>query len=46
VFAALAAATAPLDPATIARGFRRGKQVEKQIAAVLMSLARLATWHP
>ena len=29
VFAVLAAATAPLDAATIARGFRRGKQVEK-----------------
>ncbi len=41
VFAALAAATEPLDAATIASGFRKGKNVEKQIGAVLMSLARL-----
>ena len=41
VFAALAGATAPLDAATIATGFRQGKRVEKQIDAVLMSLARL-----
>jgi hypothetical protein len=41
VFAMLAAASAPLDAATLASGFRQGKRVEKQIGAVLMSLARL-----
>ncbi len=41
VFAALAASTAPLDAATVASGFRQGRRVEKQIAAVLTSLARL-----
>jgi hypothetical protein len=46
VFAALAAATAPLDAATIARSFRQGKRAEKQIAAVLMSLARLGHVAP
>ena len=41
VFAALAGATTPLDSSSIASRFRQGKKVEKQIAAVLMSLARL-----
>jgi hypothetical protein len=41
VFATLAAAITPLDAATIASGFRQGKRIEKQIGAVLMSLARL-----
>jgi hypothetical protein len=30
-----------VDAATIAASFRQGKRVEKQIGAVLMSLARL-----
>lgn len=41
VFAALAASTAPVDAAVLARGFRQGKRVEKKIAAVLLSLGRL-----
>jgi SAM-dependent methyltransferase len=41
VFAALASATAPLDAATIASGFRKGKNVQRQISDVLLSLARL-----
>jgi hypothetical protein len=41
VFAALAGAREPVDAATIASDFRRGKNVEKQIAAVLLSLVRL-----
>ena len=41
VFAALAETTTPLDASSIASRFRQGKKVEKQIAAVLMSLARL-----
>jgi hypothetical protein len=34
-------ASTPLDGAAIAAGFRQGKRVEKKIAAVLLSLARL-----
>jgi hypothetical protein len=41
VFAALAGVTTPLDAATIASGFRQGKRIEKQVDAVLRSLARL-----
>jgi hypothetical protein len=41
VFAALASATAPLDAATIASEFRKGKNVQRQISDVLLSLARL-----
>ncbi|MFZ5731574.1 MAG: hypothetical protein ACOY4O_02485 [Pseudomonadota bacterium] len=41
VFAALAAASAPLDVAAIAAQFRKTKTAEKKIADVLASLARL-----
>jgi hypothetical protein len=41
VFAALAAASGPVDAATIAAGFRKTKTLEVTIAGVLTSLARL-----
>jgi hypothetical protein len=41
VFAALASATAPLDAAAIAAGYRKTKNLEATIAGVLNSLARL-----
>jgi hypothetical protein len=46
VFSALAAATAPLDAAAIAIGFRKGKNVQRQINDVLLSLARLGHVAP
>lgn len=41
VFAALAAASAPLDVATLASQFRKTKTTERKIAEVLAALARL-----
>jgi hypothetical protein len=41
VFAALASAAGPVDVATVAAGFRKSKNLDKTIAAVLRSLARL-----
>ncbi|WP_458760354.1 class I SAM-dependent DNA methyltransferase [Afipia sp. TerB] len=41
VFAALAAASAPMDVASIAAQFRKTKTTERKIAEVLASLARL-----
>jgi hypothetical protein len=41
VFAALAAVGGPLDASAIAQGFRKSKNLEKNIASVLASLARL-----
>ncbi|NVN86909.1 MAG: class I SAM-dependent DNA methyltransferase [Rhodopseudomonas sp.] len=41
VFAALAAAAAPLDAHSLAAQFKRGKTTEKKVADVLASLARL-----
>lgn len=41
VFAALAATSGPADVAKIAEHFRKSKNLEKQIGAVLASLARL-----
>ena len=41
VFAALAAATEPMAAAEIAAAFRKTKNVDKTIAGVLASLARL-----
>ncbi|MGX7741059.1 class I SAM-dependent DNA methyltransferase [Rhodopseudomonas parapalustris] len=41
VFAALAAAAAPLDAKSLAAQFRRTKSTEKKVADVLASLARL-----
>ncbi|MGH8635579.1 MAG: type IIL restriction-modification enzyme MmeI [Burkholderiales bacterium] len=41
VFAALTAAAAPVDAASIAAGFRQGRRSEKRIADVLASLVRL-----
>lgn len=46
VFAALASATEPLNAAAIANGFRKGKNIERQIGAVLLSLARLGHVAP
>ena len=41
VFAALHAAEGPTDAAAIANDFRKSKNLEKNIAGVLASLARL-----
>jgi hypothetical protein len=41
VFATLVASSKPVDATAIATTFRQGKRVEKKIAAVLQSLARL-----
>lgn len=41
VFAALAAASGPLDAGAIADAFRKSKNLEKSIAGVFASLARL-----
>jgi hypothetical protein len=41
VFAALAGAGVPLDASAVASGFRKSKNLEKNIASVLASLARL-----
>lgn len=41
VFAMLAATSGPADVATIAGQFKKSKNLEKQIGAVLASLARL-----
>jgi hypothetical protein len=41
VFAALASASGPLDAVAIANGFRKSKNLEKNISDVLASLARL-----
>lgn len=41
VMAALANASAPVDAASIAAGFRQGKRAEPQVQATLASLARM-----
>jgi hypothetical protein len=40
VMAALASASRPMDAATVAAGFRQGRQIEPKVRAVLMALAR------
>jgi hypothetical protein len=41
IFAALAATSGPVDVATLSAQFKKSKNLEKQVSAVLASLARL-----
>lgn len=47
VLSTLAAASAPLDAAAIAGGFRQGKRVEAKVASILAALTGYGTvWTP